>query len=67
VIKGGLQRGLPCLQVALALAFDDHSGLGRWVERKRQAISGSSRLHQELRCDPNSKEALKLLAGAPHF
>ncbi|MCT0204028.1 hypothetical protein KQ302_02705 [Synechococcus sp. CS-602] len=65
VIKAAFNGVFPAFSVALALALMTTLA---WAlgERKRQQ-SRPSRLHQELRCDPNSKEALKLLAGAATF
>jgi len=64
-IKAAFNGVFPAFSVALALALMTTLA---WAlgERKRQQ-SRPSRLHQELRCDPNSKEALKLLAGAATF
>jgi len=65
VIKAAFNGASLPSSVALALALMTTLA---WAlgERKRQQ-SRPSAWHQELRCDPNSKKALKLLAGAPHF
>jgi len=65
-IQGGLQRVFLPSSVCPGPGVDEnHSGLGAG-ERKAAAIAAFT-LHQDLRCDPNSRKPLKLLAGRRHI